>query len=58
MDQYVHFVLRRLAALRGLQYGRLIGITNGTPGPMPFADTWPLDPAKLDALLRDERFIT
>ncbi len=36
MDQYVHWCFRRLAALRGLRYGCLIGPADGEP----LADGW------------------
>jgi capsular polysaccharide biosynthesis protein len=57
MDCYLHWAFRRLAALRGLRYGCLVG--NHIPPSQRSDDrnTWRIDPAQVDAVLADPRFV-
>lgn len=57
MDGYVNWVFRRLAALRRLDYGCLVGERLGAPAGSPHASTWRIDPDSLDAVLRDPGFV-
>jgi capsular polysaccharide biosynthesis protein len=57
MDLHLHWAFRRLAALRGLRYGCLVG-AHDQPRQQPLRDTtWRLDPAALAAVLADPRFV-
>jgi hypothetical protein len=58
MDAYVHWAFRRLAALRGVRYGCLIGQTLGERRRDVNENRWRLDPAKLEALLADPAFLS
>jgi capsular polysaccharide biosynthesis protein len=58
MDSYVHWAFRRLAALRGVRYGCLIGTIVGDRGSEVHGNVWRLDLGALDALLSDSRFIS
>ena len=57
MDGYLHWAFRRLAALRGLDYGCLVGERVGSSSAWVHADTWRIEPDAVDAVLRDPRFI-
>jgi capsular polysaccharide biosynthesis protein len=57
MDCYVHWAFRGLAALRGVRYGCLIGDHIPPRREWAHHNSWRLDPARLDALLADPRFI-
>jgi capsular polysaccharide biosynthesis protein len=57
MDSYVHWAFRLLAALRGVRYGCLIGVTVGEKGPWAHSNAWRLDIGALDAVLNDPRFV-
>lgn len=57
MDRYVQWSFRRLAMLRGLRYGAVLGATVGPRPDWVHAQAWRLDPAVLDAVLADPRFI-
>ena len=57
MDGYVHWAFRRLAALRGLDYGCVVGDVLGPPGAWAHANTWHIDPDAIDAVLRDPAFV-
>jgi capsular polysaccharide biosynthesis protein len=55
MDTYLHWAFRRLAALRGLRYGCLVGETVER-GAWAHDNRWRIDPDAVDAVLRDPRF--
>jgi capsular polysaccharide biosynthesis protein len=57
MDSYIHWAFRRLAALRGLAYGCVIGETIEPRHAWPHANTWRIDPESVAAVLRDPRFL-
>jgi LPS sulfotransferase NodH/capsular polysaccharide biosynthesis protein len=57
MDRYLHWAFRRLAALRGMRYGCVVGRAVGEPAATPHANTWRVDPDAVAAVLRDPRFI-
>jgi len=52
MDSYVHWSFRRLAALRGLHYGCLVGETWAKPAPASPGQAWRLDPGRLRDVLK------
>lgn len=56
MDCYVQWAFRRLAALRGLRYGCVIGPHLPPRHPWPHRNTWRIDPAAVAAALADPRF--
>jgi capsular polysaccharide biosynthesis protein len=57
MDSYVHWTFRRLAALRGVRYGCLVGQSAGGQHGWVHSNTWRLDLAALEGVLADPRFI-
>jgi len=57
MDSYVHWTFRRLAALRGLTYGCIVGTHIPPLQRMNRRNTWRVDPALVAAVLADPRFI-
>lgn len=57
MDSYVHWTFRRLAALRGVRYGCLVGTTTGERQDWVHGNTWRLDLAALERVLADPRFM-
>ncbi len=57
MDCYVNWAFRGLAALRGLRYGCLIGPHIPPRKDWAHHNTWRLDPAQVEAVLADPRFI-
>lgn len=56
MDSYLHWAFRRLAALRGLIYGCVLGETVARHDQV-HANTWRIDPDAVEAVLHDPRFI-
>jgi len=56
MDCYVQWAYRRLAALRGLRYGCVIGTVIPPRNDWVHVNTWRLDPDVLAAALADPRF--
>ncbi len=58
MDGYLHWAFRRLAALRGMHYGCLVGERIGPAGPSAHTATWRIDPDAIDAVLRDPAFVS
>jgi capsular polysaccharide biosynthesis protein len=52
MDSYVHWSFRRLAALRGLHYGCVVGETWAKPAPASPGQAWRLDPGRLRDVLK------
>ena len=56
MDSYVHWGYRRLAALRGMRYGCLVGTTFGERMAWAHSNTWCLDIASLEGVLADSNF--
>ncbi len=52
MDSYVHWSFRRLAALRGLDYGCLVGETWAGPEHSSAGPAWRLDPGRLRDVLK------
>ena len=57
MDRYVQWAFRRLAMLRGLRYGCVIGTALPPFQDWVHAMSWHLDPRAVDAVLHDPRFI-
>ncbi len=56
MDSYLQWSFRRLAALRGLSYGCVVGETV-TRDTWVHGNTWRIDAEAVGAVLRDPRFI-
>ena len=56
MSGYVQWTFRRLAALRGLTYGGLVGEVVGKSHSWQHDNRWRLDIAKLDAMLELPEF--
>ncbi|HET9019267.1 MAG TPA: glycosyltransferase family 61 protein [Acetobacteraceae bacterium] len=54
---YVNWAFRRLAALRGLDYGCLFGETVERPTASPHDAVWRIDLQAVAAVLRDPRFL-
>jgi hypothetical protein len=52
MESYVHWSFRRLAALRGLNYGCLVGETWAGPEHSSTGQAWRLDPGRLRHVLK------
>ncbi len=57
MDRYVHWSFRRLAALRGVRYGCLIGETIPPIHDWTHSNRWRLDPGALQGLLPGRDFL-
>jgi LPS sulfotransferase NodH/capsular polysaccharide biosynthesis protein len=57
MDRYVHWSFRRLAALRGVRYGCLIGEAIPPFHDWTHSNRWRLDPAALQTLLAGQGFL-
>ena len=57
MDSYVHWAFRRIAALRGVRYGCLVGTTVSRHPVAVHGNTWRIDLDAVDAVLADPRFI-
>ena len=57
MDSYVHAAYRRLATLRGVRYGCLVGHTLPRYPLSLNGGTWRIDVEALDAVLKDSRFL-
>jgi capsular polysaccharide biosynthesis protein len=56
MDRYVHWTFRRLAALRGVRYGCLVGQTATEQAGWVHGNSWTIELAALEAVLADARF--
>jgi capsular polysaccharide biosynthesis protein len=56
MESYLQWSFRRLAALRGMSYGCVVGETV-TRGGWVHDNTWRIDPDAVAAVLRDPRFL-
>ncbi len=57
MDSYVHWAFRRLAAMRGVRYGCILGTTLSRHPTWLHGSTWKIDLDALDGVLADPAFL-